>query len=369
MPLTSPPAHAAPSTEALAGIREALRGDISMILQRNMPVLTFVAQDRVYDTIMDDPHLLHQAFTLFRARPELFQGVVATPSRALPQRDDEPLICGRTLGEGVSLVVRACARRYFRHRLGGPRAKSSPVLRLGWWQGVKISLGLEAPPQRPRPRKPAPTRAERLYQAMRDVLLYEWQVPLIPTYASLEPHTVSLLGPRLLDYRDPLKLQALADTGADTALLEGRSPLLLDSAQRLLTPSSDSINAEVLWNVGQKMRIAALFPNYDTSEMRKAVALIAATTPVALEHLMAVLGHDIRQFTLLLFTAYGTLGPIRYRQTFAQQGHTWVVQALAKRIAQEPPLVGTHEEMKQAMTRWLDTALEALTDGSPKPRD
>ncbi|MCR6633245.1 MAG: hypothetical protein NVV74_26160 [Magnetospirillum sp.] len=357
-----------PEAQPVDTVRTVLRRDIADILRDNLPALSMVPREKVYDRVMDDPTLLHQAFQLFRARPELFKHVVLTQQRLFPASDGDALWCGRTLAEIIALVVRAAARRYFKKRLSGPKPKPLPMPKIGLWQGIAISLGLAEPPKRPK-RKHWPSPAEKLYTAIRDFLQFEWQVPLIPAYAALSPHLVTKLGDKLLDFRDPLKLQVLADHTAETALVDGKVPLLLDTAERLITPSGDTINAEVLWNVCQKMRMAALFPGYDVGEMRKAVSLVAATSPAALKHLMPVLGDDIRRFTLYLFTAYGTFGPARYRQVLGVNGQTWVVEAMAQRIAREPPLTGTHEQWKETIESWLDSAIATLDADDEKKAD
>lgn len=358
-PLRTARLQKVPLAKPVETVRTVLRRDIADILRDNLPSLAMVPRDKAYDCIMDDPNLLHQGFQLLRTRPELFKDVVVTPERLFPSSDGDALWCGRTMSDIIALVVRACARRYFKKRLSGPKPKPLPLPQIGFFQGIAISLGLAEPPKRPK-RKPWPTPAEKLFEAMREVLLYDWQVPLIPAYAALSPQLVTKLGPKLLEYRDPLKLQVLADHSVETAMAEGRTPLLLDNAKRLLTINTDSINAEVLWNVCQKMRMAALFPGYDVGEMRKAVSLVAATSPAALRHLMPVLGDDIRMFTLYLFTAYGKLGPVRYRQVLGADGQTWVVEAMARRVAKEAGLTGTHEQWKTTIESWLDSAVATL---------
>lgn len=342
-------------------VRTVLRRDIADILRDNLPALSMVPREKVYDRIMDDPNLLHQGFQLFRSQPELFKNVVITPERLFPSADGDTLWCGRTLSDIIALVVRACARRYFKKRLSGPKPKPLPMPEIGFFQGIAITLGMSEPPKRPK-RKHWPSPAEKLFESMREVLLYEWQVPLIPAYAALSPQLVTKLGPKLLDFRDPLKLQVLADHMAENAMSDGKVPLLLDNAQRLLTSSGDTISPEVLWNVSQKMRMAALFPGFDTTEMRKAVSLIAATSPIALKHLLPVLGDDIRKFTLYLFTAYAKLGPARYRQALGLNGQAWVVEAMARRAAKEPPLSGTHEQWKASIETWLDSSVESMDE-------
>lgn len=353
-----------PEVKPVETVRTVLRRDIADILRDNIPILALVPRDKVYDRVMDDPNLLHQGFQLFRARPELFKAVVMTQDRGVPGSDSDILWCGRTLAEVIALVVRACARRYFKRRLAGPKPKPLPLPKVGMWQGFAISLGLAEPPKRPK-RKHWPNPAEKLYTALRDFLRFEWQVPLIPAYAALTPQLVTKMGEGLLEMRDPLRLQALADQSAETAVVDGKVPLLLDNAKRLMTPT-DTINAEVLWSVCQKMRMAALFPGYDVGEMRKAVSLVAATSPAALKHLLPVLGDDIRKFTLYLFTAYGKFGPARYRQVLGVDGQTWVVEAMAQRVAKEPPLAGTHEQWKQSIEIWLDSAVATLDSDAEK---
>lgn len=358
-PLVAPP-------RPVETIRTLLRREVAAILKDSMPALALVPEEKVYDHVMGDPILLEQAFRVMRANPELFKDVITTPQRQLPTSDDEALWCGRTLGEAVALVVRACARRYFKTRLKAPKYRPIRQPPVGFWRSLGILMGLVEPP-RPIRRRPGQGAGDKLYAAMRDLLRYEWQVPLIPAYSTLSPQLVTSLGEKLLDYRDPLKVQLLADHATESALVDGKLPLLLSDAHRLMTAASDNINAEVLWNVCQKMRMAALFPGHDTAEMRKAVSLVAATSPQALKILMPVLGDDIRKFTLYLFTVYGKFGPARYRQVLGTQCQTWVLEGMAKRVAKEPPLSGTHEEMKRTIESWLDSTLETVeTDESQR---
>lgn len=340
-------------------IRTVLKRDVADVLHQHLPALAMVPAAKVYDHVLDDPIVCEQAFRLLRTRPELFKDVIVTPERLFPNSDGEALWCGRTLAEAIAMVVRACARRYFKRRLRAPKQKSFAKSESGFFRSIGMALGLVQPP-RPVKRPAVPSPGDRLFQAMRDLLLYDWQVPLIPAYAALSPKLVTALGPKLLDYRDPLRLQLLADHTTEAAVIEGKTPLLLSGAQRLITGAAEAINSEVLWSVSQKMRIAALFPGLDLAEMRKAVSMIAATSPVALQLFMPVLGDDIRKFTLYLFTAYGKFGPTRYRQVFGNEGQGWVLESMSRRAAKAGPLSGTHEDMKAAIEVWLDSASEAL---------
>lgn len=112
-----------PPAQPVETIRGLLRREVAMVLKDAMPALTLVPVEKVYDHVMADPILLEQAFRVLRAQPELFKDIITTPTRTMPQSDTDALWCGRTLAEGIALVVRACARRYFKQRL---KAKNSP---------------------------------------------------------------------------------------------------------------------------------------------------------------------------------------------------------------------------------------------------
>ncbi|MGE5547110.1 MAG: hypothetical protein ACM33T_09440 [Solirubrobacterales bacterium] len=330
-------------------VRTLLKRDVAAILHANLPALALVPVDKVYDRVLDDPALLHQALRLLRRQPELFKTVLATRERALPSADADPLSCGRTLAEIIALVVRACARRYFRHRLPGPRRAPAP--RPGFFLSLAIAMGW-AKPKRLGP-KPVPP-GERLFRAMRDLLQFDWQVPLIPAYSTLTPETVTELGPRLLDCKDSATVAMLADRSVSGQLAEGKTPLLMDSAKRLMAEDGASINAEILWTVGQKMHVSLLFPEWDPTEMRRALSVISATSQPALEALAPALGGDIRAFTLFLFTAYNRMGINRFKQVFGPEGQLRVVKAIAARMAHESPKAPSLEMMKAKMEALLD---------------
>jgi hypothetical protein len=158
---------------------------------------------------MDNPRLVEACFKLFRSQHNRFQAVVTQPDGQPAAADADLLSCGRTLGEAISLVVRAVARRYFHtfDRTYAPRSTPDPrPQRLSGWATLLAALGLRAPPRVP-PNKAR--RAEDLFRALREFLIYEWQVPLIPLYAPLPVSVVAAVGPLLLLLREPEQIEAL----------------------------------------------------------------------------------------------------------------------------------------------------------------
>lgn len=357
----------ATTQRSLDTIRTVLKRDVAEILHQHLPALAMVPADKVYDRVLDDPALLHQGFRLLRSRPELFQNVIVTPEKAFPSADGDVLFCGRTMAEVIAMVVRACARRYFKKRLGPAyRPAFRPAAKPGLFHGMAIALGWAAPPKAPKAKRPQ-SPGDRLFAAMRNLLLYDWQVPLIPSYAQLSPQAVTDLGPRLLEVRDPMALEVLTgDHVAASQFVAGKVPLLLDDATRLMKPDGAGINAEVLWTVAQKMHVGVLFPDWDTSEMRRAVSMVSATAPAALQVLAPVLGNDIRAFTLFLFTAYSKIGNVQYKQVFGPQGQTWVVRAIAARMKAEPVAAPSLDLMKQRMETLLEGAVDRALSSPPQ---
>jgi hypothetical protein len=63
--------------------------------------------------------------------------------------------------------------------------------------------------------KPTPTpsrgRGEVLYDAFKEHLLHDWQVPLVQEYSTLSPQLVRRLGSRILDYKVPEDIRRLKD--------------------------------------------------------------------------------------------------------------------------------------------------------------
>lgn len=325
-----PPASVKPTEQ----IVEALKGDLVVVFQQHIPALTGLGRDAAYEAVMNDPDLLHACFTLFRSQPELFTTLVVDTARQPVTSDEGGLWCGRSLGEAITLVVRASARRYFRRKLGQTRRVAvKPRRGPGFWERLGLALGL-LEPRRPVMRKVVGA-GDRLFEAIREHLRFDWQAALIPHYAPLAPEMVTQLGPRLLDIREPSELRALSSREERAGLAEGRPPLLLDSAKRLIKSSGDTMDSELLYKVCNQMDLVRLFPDRDANALRRAIAQVAGTSPEAIEQIMPVLGGDLRLFVSFFFVAYVTLGEEEYRQCFGIGGNTaWMVRRFADRLAQ-----------------------------------
>lgn len=341
------------SDPAIAAVKAGLQTGVIEVMRREIPNLRTLPRGAAYDAVMNDPRMLDECFRLFRTRPDLFREVIVDADRRPATTDQTILSCGKTLGEAVALVVRASARRHFRQRLDGRVRLGPPPPRPSALRRVAIALGLAKPPKAAAaPRKPS--RSEMLYRAIRSYLRFDWQVPLIPHYAPMTPTLVADLGARLLDIREIAELRALAAPGATPR--DGRPPLLLDNARRLLIQGRDAIDGEILWRVVQQMDLARLFPEVEAERVRRIVAQVSAVHSEVIRALLPVLGNDVRRFTVFLMVAYVTLGEQRFKQDFCQEGRGHAVRQLGERLDLLPPPPPTLDEMSRLYKAVLSTA-------------
>jgi hypothetical protein len=116
------------------------------------------------------------------------------------------------LAQVVSLVVQAVAKRYFRAKLGLKRKKAPPKTATTTPLLLKIVTFFKGQKAVAKAKRPLDS-SDRLYFALRDYLLYEWQLRLIPHYVGLSIALVQSLGPRILDYREIDDIQWMVKTG------------------------------------------------------------------------------------------------------------------------------------------------------------
>ncbi len=202
-------------SDSMARIKAALRGPVTEICQDIMPQLRAYTRREAYEQIMANPELTARCFVEFRRRPELFQPVLLGPDARPVANDDQPLSCGRTLTQVISLIVRAVAKRYFRARLNvGRRPPPAAAKRPSLYQVVFGVFRPPPPPPKPAPKEPA--RGDLLFQAFRDFLQFEWQLALMPHYVRLSPTLVRALGARILEFRSADQIRDLAEHGTAT---------------------------------------------------------------------------------------------------------------------------------------------------------
>ena len=302
---------------AIRLINETLRGPVVDIFVENIPGLKGLNRERAYELIMGSPELADCCFKLFRKKPELFDKLLLGPDSKATSGDDDVLRCGRSMSQVVALVVRAIAKRHFRAKLAPRRVMPKPVIQPSLWK--RFLRLFSAPAPAPRKKRKA-TRADSLYQALHEHLLYEWQVSLIPHYVPLPVPLVRQLGVRILEFREPAQLRELALEGlpkTPIALGEAAAPASVPAAvpdspvmasvaavpvaaaprrpqagTAAVPPisgvpnASPSSKSEVMWKLSQTMDLPILF-GIDEGAMRAIVAHISAVSGLAMSALNA----------------------------------------------------------------------------------
>jgi len=320
------------NNNAIEAVREALRTDVIEVIRSQIAELQTMSREAAYEHVMSRPLLLDGCFQLFRMRPQIFREVVVDDSGTPVTNDNVVLRCGRTLGDAITLVVRAAAKRYFR---------SNSHMIQGGGKG--------------------PRAAETLYGVLSHYLRFDWQAGLIPNYIELPPSLIGTLGEYLLEFREGAQIMGLRDH--DPLIEDGGPPLLLDSAKRLFEGGKDTLDSEVLWKVCQRMKLARVLANESVRDLRIAVSNIITASPEALAEMMPTLGGDVRRFTVFLFVVYSRHGVQFFKTHFGTGGRSYVIRRWMTRLRQNPIPPPTLAALIESYEAVINTATSELDDG------
>ena len=195
-------------------INLTLEGPVAEVMAQLVPELKKLPRRGVLEHVLDDPELLDRCFKAFRSNIERFRALLVDQQNVPVEQADAILACGRSLDDVVAMVVRTHAKRHFRKRLDGdarslkegkkkaakPESGGGLMERL-----VRLFAASQAAPL------PQRSRSEVLYDAFKEHLLHDWQVPLVQEYSTLSPQLVRRLGKRILDYKVPEDIKRLKE--------------------------------------------------------------------------------------------------------------------------------------------------------------
>ncbi|GEM_PF-4007711 len=288
-------------------INETLRGSVVDTLRLFLPDLAPYSNEEAFNVILNSPEMAQRSFGAFRDHPEAFAGVLRGPENQLVAADDEPLSCGRTLSQVVALVVQAVAKRYFRTKLA--RRTVTPATETGL---VGKVAQLFTGPRQPEPAaKPTTSQADRLFLAMRDHLLFEWQLRLIPHYVGLPVALVQALGARLLEFREIEDIQWMVRNGQPP--LEPSIRRAESAAPAPAQVSDAAIEAEAR-QIVPDLEIAPLNLPEGVSAQRFVGAVLSKVNPTLARWLARETQLNPRQLALMLIRAYEALPPSDFQR-------------------------------------------------------
>lgn len=335
--------------DAVRFINDTLKGPVATIFRDLVPAFGGIEGDEFYETVMGNSDLLHGCMLIFRRRRDAFSSLLVD-NRGRPVNDDfVRLRCGRSVHDIIGMIVRTHAKRHFRQALGGD------------------------------PNDPA-SRAGRLYQAMNEYLIHDWQVALVPHYAPLPVHKVIEMGPRILDIREAELLDAIAAAAGPpppprpTGLPDTPPPLpRMDAppAQSSVVVArrgaafvpvatveafSGTPQEEFWWEALTDRKAVEVLGNRGGHEMRELVAAMAGVNEAVRAELFGGLSLSTVQAAVCLATAHRVLGRNGFASLFGERGKEAMVLIVAKRMGQRG--VTSRTELK---------ALAAITESAVRP--
>lgn len=360
-------------------INATLQGPVIDTLAELVPDIRRLPRRSALETVLDDVDLLNRCFLAFRANPDRFRHILVTKHKVAIEDAEALLECGRSLDDVVAMVVRTAAKRHFRRRLDGN------------------SKALRAKPTRRKPRRdlmsrlrallatPTPvverskSRGELLYDAFKDYLLHDWQVPMIPEYSQLSPGTVRRLGARILDYRiaeDIRRLRADPDnpppptplvedeqktmggyqlpafltapkegapvpiTSADKRVSDGMATIDYGNADRtarderarlddILTPDGKRLKANAFTIVLLDPQVRAALPH--SEQTVRITGILGSVNGIAGKMLVNDLGLRVDQLAVFLMAAHAALGEQRFQTAFGVPGRPEYLARIVER--------------------------------------
>ncbi len=300
-----------------------------------MPELSDVPEDMAYDHVIGSVHLLHRCFITFRAQRSHFGDVLVDASGRAVTDDVTPLACGRSLEQVVAMIVCTAARRYFRRQLGiaPPPQPSDNRRRDGLLGRMRLLTAATAERQ---PGTTVRSPADELYDCIKHHLLYDWQVPLVPTYARMTPTQVQTLGRHLLDYDCPRKLAKALGLPPGLAVEADPDRPLPESAPQPL-PSAISggaaLGAEDDGTAGARFADALL-----SAEVRRALesgnvgfhpaSVLETVADGPRSALAGGLGLRLDQLAVVLLAAYGSMGSGAFGRVFGDEANPDMIKKL-----------------------------------------
>ena len=371
-------------------INLTLEGPVAEVMAQLVPELKKLPRRGVLEHVLDDSELLDRCFKAFRADTERFRALLVDQHNVPVEQADTILACGRSLDDVVAMVVRTHAKRHFRKRLdgdsrslkgGGRPPKATPEGRGGLME--RLVRLFTATPAAPVPQR---SRSEVLYDAIKEHLLHDWQVPLVQEYSTLSPQLVRRLGKRILDYKVPEDIRRLKDNPTELPVPSTRpdaipvfllSPKAQADAARaaakgkpiglapasadpvkpveevkaesgdqrarlaeILTPDQKRLRAAAFTMVLLDPAVRAVLPN--SEQTVRITGLLAEMGGMPAKILVGELGLRPDQLAVTVLTLYDRLGEVMFRRSFGVPGNLdhvgkFVERAKAAGITQQTP--------------------------------
>jgi hypothetical protein len=310
-------------------INVALKSSVIDTLRLFIPNLAPYSNEEAFNVILNSPEMTQRSFRAFRDHPDAFADVLRGPENQQVSRDDQMLSCGRTLAQVVALVVQAVAKRYFRAKLSTRRRNVATIAEPGLIEKV---TQLFSAPKAPRTVvHEVPGQGDRLFQAMRDNLRFEWQLKLIPHYVGLPVPLVQALGSRLLEFKEIEDIQWMVRTGQPLSAPIVRqpaasAPLHIKADLGPLPPQAEPDplveSPPPPQPEAEPLELAPMTLPEGVSAQRFVAAVLSKVNPPLARWLSQELRLNPRQLALMMIRAYESLPASEFQRFGSSAPHS-----------------------------------------------
>lgn len=316
---------------AVRQITDALKGPVAAVFRSLVPAFGDLKGGEFYDTVIGSSDLLHGCLLIFRKRREAFADLLVD-AQGRPVNDDfVRLKCGRSVHDIIAMIVRTHAKKHFRAALGGD------------------------------PNDPS-SKAGRLYHAMNEYLIHEWQVPLVPHYAPMPVAKARELGPMLLDLKTAAAVDEVVERSTAPARAAQRPAARTDEPPHTvaMVVENHSREEEFWWETLNDPQVRQALGNLADRDMRELTAAFCQLGEGTRGQLLAPLGLSLYQAAVVLGVCHRTLGRAAFGQVFGKPGNPGAVAALGNKLKLKG--VGSRTDIRS-----LARAVEAVLATMPRP--
>ncbi len=194
--------------KAIVRVNKTLETSVIEVLSDLMPEARVLPHNKALQMILDDLGLLARCFVTYREHPERFRHLLIAPEKHHVKTSNELLVCGRSFDEVIGMIVRTAAKRHFLQEIDGNKRpfRAGRFLTPEEMSVVQKVFSIFG---RKYTRSSDPTKAMKLYEALAENISFDWQVALVPEYATLPVPLVEKMGPQILDYKVPEEIRKL----------------------------------------------------------------------------------------------------------------------------------------------------------------
>ena len=326
--------------QAVREITQTLKGPVAAVFRRMVPAFAEIKAEDFYDSVLASPDLLHGCLMIFRKRRDSFSHLLKDADGRLVNDDFVRLRCGRSVHDIIAMIVRTHAKRHFRATLGGD-------------------------PNDPK------SEAGKLYAAMNEYLIHEWQVPLTKAYAELPIEAVMRMGPAILDLKTTAAVEAVTAAISGMTPSSGKVPVTQVTAhapandvapRKAAEPQMEVIDQREMdfwWETLNDPSVRNVLGRMTENEMRELTAAFCGVGEATRGQLLAPLGLSLYQAAVMFTSAYRVLGRAGFTQMFGKTGTAASVGGFAKKL--QARNVSSRSDLKS-----IQTASEAALQSAPK---